>query len=91
MKKKSKVERATPRSKKSAARALAVGAGSDSRPMPGTPEWSNMHTTVAVMVEGRRHAICAYLRDVASSIEMGCTSGMTGDCNPARGQWIGLR
>lgn len=69
----------------------AVSSGSDSSPLPGTPEWSNMHTTVAVMVEGKRHAICAYLRSVANSIEMGCTSGMTGDANPARGQWIGTR
>lgn len=50
-----------------------------------------MHTTVAVMVEGKRHAICAYLRSVANSIEMGCTGGMTGDANPARGQWVGTR
>lgn len=50
-----------------------------------------MHNVVSVMVEGRRKHIAKYLRDVADAIDMGCTSGMTGDANPARGRWIGLR
>jgi hypothetical protein len=62
-----------------------------SDPQPGTYEWTQMHTTVAVMVEGRRCHIAEYLRQVADSIDMGCTSGMTGDANPARGNWIGTR
>lgn len=91
MKKKIKVERKSPRPKKAASGALAVGAGSDSSPSPSSPEWAEMHNVVSVMVEGRRKHIAQYLRQVADAIDMGCTSGMTGDANPARGRWIGLR
>lgn len=76
--------------RKAAARSTLAG-GSDSSPAPSSPEWAEMHNVVSVMVEGRRKHIAQYLRQVADSIDMGCTSGMTGDANPARGRWIGLR
>lgn len=50
MKKKSKVERATPRPKKSAARALAVGAGS---PLPVRKYWAHL-----VHVKEGRMVLC---------------------------------
>lgn len=50
-----------------------------------------MHTTVAVMVSGKRRHIAEFLRGVARSIDMGCTSGISGDASQVRGEWLGSR
>lgn len=62
-----------------------------SSPSPGSPEWAAMHTTVAVMVSGKRRHIAEFLRGVARSIDMGCTSGISGDASQVRGEWLGSR